>query len=179
MHWQYILYFFITVIVVRLVINLSKYIRTQQLYRKYQRYLGIQDFHFLQYKQEIKSLFQEAGLEDCSVFHQEFMGYGNFANMRISVFDNLSNCRVDIVGLVQQRFNEAIGVYRKRWTESFNPIFWLNFIVKLPEYFMSFFGVLPEKVGVKVLLVIYWLIALIFGLKRFEILFLNSTLDRI
>lgn len=170
MNLYYIIGFFALVIVLRFITNFYKYIRIKKLYDEYVEYINTDNSKFIQNKEEIKSLFKDAGLKDSSVIHQEFLGFGKFSNMRVSVFDNLTNRREDIVGNVQNRFNEAIGVYRKRFRESFNPIFWIDFIVKFPQHIMEFFGVLPEKIAVKIFLVIYWLVAIIFGLKKFELL---------
>lgn len=136
----------------------------------YLDYLRTDDFTFQQYKEEILTLFKEAGLKDFFVFHQEFLGFGNFANVQLPGFANLTNRREDIVANILRCFNEAIGVFRKRYKDAFNPVFWIEFIIKLPQYFFEFFGVIPEKVIVKVFLVIYWLIALAFGLKSFNII---------
>lgn len=170
MKWYYIIGFFVGVMLLRFITNLYKYIRIKNLYDKYLEYIRTDNYKFIQNKEEIKSLFNDAGLKDSSVIHQEFLGFGNFSNTRVSVLDNLTNRREDIVGNVQNRFNEAIGVYRKRFRESFNPIFWIDFIVKFPQHLMEFFGVLPEKIAVKIFLVIYWVFAIAFGLKKFEIL---------
>ncbi|WP_276976241.1 hypothetical protein [Flavobacterium filum] len=132
-------------------------------------YLRNDNYKFAQYKREIIGLFKEAGLQDFSIIHQEFMGYGQFANMTISGFDNMTSNRLDIVRNMNMRFNEAIGVFRKRYKESLNPLFWIEYIFKLPQFLFEFFGVLPEKVVVKVFLVIYWLFALLFGLKKFDL----------
>lgn len=170
MEWYYIVGFFVLIMLLRFVTNFYKYRRIQKLFEKYIEYLSTDLFEFAQYKEEIKSLFKDAGLKDFSIIHQEFLGFGKFANMQISGFDNLTNRREDIVGNVRMRFNEAIGVFRKRYKESFNPIFWIDFIVKFPQHLMEFFGVLPEKVAVKIFLVIYWLFAILFGLKKFELI---------
>ena len=155
---------------IRFILNFYKYNRINKLYDNYIDYLKTNNFKFAQDKEEIKSIFKEAGLKDSSVFHQEFLGYGKFANMQISVFDNLTSRREDIVGNVQMKFNEAIGVFRKRFKESFNPIFWIDFIIKLPLHIMQFFGILPEKMAAKIFLIIYWFIAILFGLKKFDLI---------
>ena len=134
------------------------------------RYIGNGDVGFAEYKEEIKGLFKEAGIKDSTVIHQEFLGFGRFANMHVSVHDNIMNTRQDIVALVNQRFFETKGVFRKRYKESFSPIFWIEFILKLPQYLMAFFGVLPEKIIVKILLLIYWIVVAILGLKQFDLL---------
>lgn len=170
MSWYYIVGFFVLVMILRFVTNFYKYKRVQNLFEKYNEYLRTDLFEFAQNKEEIKSLFKDAGLKDFSIIHQEFLGHGNFANMQVSGFDNLTNQREDIVGNIRMKFNEAIGVFRKRYKESFNPIFWIDVVIKFPQHLMEFFGVLPEKVAVKIFLVIYWLLAILFGLKKFELL---------
>ncbi|MEM8764813.1 MAG: hypothetical protein AAGD88_13425 [Bacteroidota bacterium] len=170
MKWHYITGFFAIVVLLRFTINLSKFLRVKSLYKKYLDYLKNPSHAFAQYSEEIKTLFREAGLKDSSVFHQEFLGFGKFANQQISVFDNLMNKREDIVGVIENRFNQAIGVYKKRFKESFNPLFWIDLVIKLPEYLMSFFGVLPEKILVKVLNLLYWIILIVLGLNKYEII---------
>ena len=170
MNWYYIIGFFVTVIILRFITNLYKFFRIKSLYKKYIDYIGTQNIEFVQNKEEIKSLFKDAGIGDFSIMHQEFLGFGNFENMQLSGFENITNRREDIVVIIQMKFNEAIGVYRKRFKESFNPIFWIDFIIKFPQHLMEFFGILPEKVAVKIFLVIYWILALILGLKKFDVL---------
>ncbi|BDD08532.1 hypothetical protein FUAX_09640 [Fulvitalea axinellae] len=170
MEWYYTFGLFLLMIFLRFIVNFYKYKRISKLKNAYINYLGLNNYSLAEDKEEIKSLFREAGLKDSSVFHQELLGFGKYANVRISVLDNLTNRREDIVGNVLLKFDEAIGVYRKRFRESFNPIFWIEFIVKLPQYIMQFLGVLPEKISVKIFLIIYWLIAILFGLKKFDLL---------
>jgi len=119
---------------------------------------------------EIKSLFKEAQIKDSSVIHQEFLGFGKFANMRVSVFDNMHNSREDIFHIVNLAFNQAIGVFRQRANETFNPVFWLEFLVKLPQYFLANFGVMPQSTVTKIALVIYWALAIFFGVKNTDII---------
>lgn len=170
MNWLLVVLIFFSLMVLRLVINAYKLRRIKKLYQLYHNYIRNANWDFVQCKQEIVSLFKEAGLKDSSVLHQEFLGYGRFANMQMSVFSNITILREDIVGIVQISFNEAIGVYKKRRNDSLNPIFWLEFIFKMPQYLLEFFGVLPEKIAVKVILVIYWIAALVFGLAKYDIL---------
>jgi len=166
----YVLGCFLLVILVKFIVNFYKYQRIRILYKKYDDYLHAKSSVFVQYKEEIRSLFKDAGLENFSIFHQELLGYGQVVNCRVSLFDNLANCREDVVERVRMSFNDAIGVYRMRFKESFNPIFWIDFVIKLPQYILGFCGILPEKKAVKGLLVVYWIAAIIFGLKKFDLL---------
>ena len=168
--WWYILITFLVIIITRFVLNISKYKRTKNLYAKYNDYLRENGWEFAQYKQEILQLFKDAGLKDSGVIHQEFMGFGQFANMTLSAFDNLMSNRADIAPKIIIAFQEALGVYKRRAMESFSPIFWIEFVVKLPQYLFEFFGVVPEKIGVKIAVVLYWIVCIVFGLHKFDVL---------
>lgn len=170
MKWYYVVFGILTLFLLRFVNNLYKHMRTKKLYNQYMDFLRTRDLNFVQKKEEIKTLFKDAGIKDFGVIHQEFLGFGKFANMNLSGLDNMTISREDVVGNMQMRFNEAIGVYKKRYTDSFNPMFWIDFVIKLPQYAFEFLGVLPEKIVVKIFLLIYWIIALLFGLKQTDII---------
>lgn len=170
MNWNNIIIFFSICIILRFVINYYKYRKVVNLLDEYNQYIVTTDMNFVQKIPEIKALFKEAGIEDFMVIHQEFMGFGNYANIKLSGLDNMTSNRLDIVTNVVRKFNETIGVFRKRYKDSLNPIFWIEYVIKLPQYLLEFFGVLPEKIVVKIFLMIYWIIAIIFGLTKFEIL---------
>lgn len=178
MNWIYLAYGFGVLIFLRFAINLSKFLRIKFLYKKYVEYLGTEDVRLLGYKKEITDLFNEAGVNDSMVIHQEFLGFGNFVNMKISVHSNLANRREDIVGIVNSHFFEAMGVYHKKFLDAINPLFWLEFICKLPQYIFEYFGVLPEKIVVKIALVIYWIAAFFLGLNQLNIIDFLHLLER-
>ncbi|GAB3177627.1 hypothetical protein [Telluribacter humicola] len=154
---------------VRLIINLYKYFRIQALYKKYIDYIKNDTLSFAEYKSEIKSLFQEAEIKDFGVQYQERLGYGRLAEATVSGFENMTYRGENVFIPMRMRFFEAKGVFRKRCYDSINPLFWIEFLVKLPEHLFKYFGVLPEKVIVKIFLVIYWLVALFFGAKKLDI----------
>lgn len=170
MSWIFISIFFILIMLVRFVINYFKFRRIKKLYKKYLKYLKERNIDFAEYKLEIQTLFKEANLKDSSVSHQEVISRQHFINSNASVFDNVTSTRADIVQIIKLKFNEATGVYKKRYKESYNPLFWIEFITKMPQYLMEFFGVLPEKIIVKVFLLIYWVIGVLFGLQKFDII---------
>jgi hypothetical protein len=170
MKWSYLLLVFGVLVFIRFILNYFKYKRIQKLQNVYMRYLANFDNELLGYKQEIISLFKEAGLEDFMIIHQQFLGFGNYANMQVSGLDNMTNNRKDIVENIVRQFAEAEGVFRKRFRESFNPLFWIEYFIKLPQFTLQFLGVVPEKLVVKICLMIYWLLAVFFGLRKLDIL---------
>jgi hypothetical protein len=168
--YAYIVIGFVSLLIVRYILNLYRYHRTNLLYTRYLEYMRSDDLTFAQYVMEIKSLFKEAQIKDSSVIHQEFLGFGKFANMQVSVFDNMHSNRQDIFNLVSLAFNQAIGVFRHRARETFSPIFWLEFLVKLPQYALANFGVLPQSIVAKIAIAIYWALAIFFGVKSTDLL---------
>lgn len=169
MNWIYLLVVFLSLMILRVIVNFYKLKRIKALHTLYHEYLRESSYKFVEYKQELISLFKDAGLKDFKVMHQEFLGFGQFANMQISGFENLTSNRMDIANGIQSKFHEAIGVFRKKALESLNPIFWIEFILKLPQFIFEFFGVIPEKLVVKVFILIYWIIAILFGAKKLNL----------
>lgn len=170
MDWYFYVFGFLVLIILRFVNNFYKYLNIKSLYSKYKVFIMTGEPEFIQKKEEIKSLFKDAGIKDFELPHQVFLGYGQFANTTISGFDNMTYNREDIVGNMSIKFNEAIGVFKKRYKDSFNPMFWIDFLIKLPQYAFEFVGVLPEKVVVKIFQLIYWAVILILGLKQTNII---------
>ncbi|HET6556634.1 MAG TPA: hypothetical protein VFG54_04925 [Prolixibacteraceae bacterium] len=170
MEWYKIVGLVIILLLFQFINNLYKYLRIKYLYEIYLKCLVTSNVEFLQKTEEVKSLFKEAGLKDFVFIHQESLGFGHYSNMTVSGFDNMTLNRLDVVTHMQTTFNKAIGVYRKRFTDSYNPMFWIDFIIKLPKYLLGYFGVLPEKIIVKIFNVIYWLLALAFGIKQTDII---------
>ncbi len=158
------------ILILRFALNLYKLSRVKALFKKYKHYMVEESWTISEHTPEINQLFKDAGLKDRGVIHQEFLGYGKFTNQTVSVFDNIQNNRSDIVALVTSAFHEAIGVFRKRAWESLNPFYWIEFVFKLPQHLMGFFGVLPESIAVKILLVIYWLVVVLLGLQKFDLI---------
>lgn len=147
-----------------------KFLQAKKQFTKYEEYLSNPTFEFSQSKPQIVNLFKEAGLSDFSIQRLEPAGYGKLKSLNASGFENITSTDEDVVINTTKRFNECLGVFRYRRNQSINPFFWIEFIFKLPQYIYQFVGVLPENIIVKISLLIYWLIAILFGLKKFDIL---------
>lgn len=156
-------------ILIRFILYSYKLKRIKFYFKLYFEYVEHPDFKFHQYKSQIVQLFNDADLSDFSIQRIEPVGYGKLQSFSAKGFDNLTNIDREIIDIITSKFNEAIGVFRFRMLQSINPLFWIEFIFKLPQYLFEFLGVLPDKVIVKVFLILYWLIALIFGLKKFDL----------
>ncbi|HMJ46800.1 MAG TPA: hypothetical protein VK498_05690 [Ferruginibacter sp.] len=144
--------------------------RIKKYFKLYKVYLDTPDYKFHKYKSQIVQLFKDADLPDFGIQRLEPAGYGQLKQINAGGYQNITVRENDIVAAVTSRFHEAEGVFRYRMLQSINPLFWIEFVFKLPQYLLEFVGVLPEKIVVKVALILYWLIVLLFGLKKFDLL---------
>lgn len=162
--------FFGVFVMIRFVIYWSKLNSMKRYFRIYEEYLANPSLEFLQDKSQIIALFKEADIANFYIHRLEPAGFGQVMKQQIDGFQNIALTDGEIIHLVRLKFNEAIGVFRHRMKESINPLFWIEFAFKLPQYLFKFVGVLPENIVVKIVLIIYWLALTAFGLKQFDLL---------
>ena len=158
-----VLSIFSVIILIKVLINFQKYFRCKLLFRKYKTYMKNPEWEFLEFQPQIVSLLKDAGIEDSMVTVVQPIGYGNLQSSHVSVFSNISNRRSDVVGMVQGKFHQALGVYRSRIFESVNPLYWIEFFINLPKRLLTYIGVPAESIVIKILQLLYWVIALIVG----------------
>ena len=165
-----ILIVFFSVVFFRCIIYLEKLIKIKKYFKRYLDYCQNPTFEFNQYRSQILQLFKDVDIKDSAVHKLKPVGYGQIQNISMSALDNITLLDHDVVAHMRSRFNEAIGVFRHRMLQSFNPLFWLEMIFKLPQYLLQFLGVLPDKLIVKIALLIYWLGCFLLGLEKFNII---------
>ena len=153
-----------SIIVYKLVINFSRYRQVKQEFERYKEYLKDSKWEFTQHTPKIIKLFQDANVKDNVVHAVEPVGYGQLLTGNVSVFNNIANRREDVVESVYSKFHQSIGIYRSRMWDAINPLYWVEFILMLPKQLLSYLGVKPESVGIKVAQLIYWFVGLVLGL---------------
>jgi hypothetical protein len=129
---------------------------------RYEDYLNHANKEFSRNVPQIRKLFEDAGLKDSRTSRMEDAGLGMAKTYTLSIYDNIAVIDPDIIPRVHQKFEESIGIYRRRMFDSINPLFWLEVVYKLPENIFKQFGVSPSNNIVKVFQIIYWLASLIF-----------------
>ncbi len=158
-----LLLFFLVIVFIKFILNLSKLIQTKKYLKRYKANLPEQGWEVMEDKPQIVKLLQGAGIKDSSVAHVEPIGYGRIVTGNVSVFDNLFNSRQDVVVNVLAMFHQAIGVYRSRVYETFNPLYWLEAGINLPRHLSTYLGVSPESVVTKLAQIAWWLILTLGG----------------
>jgi hypothetical protein len=140
-------------------INLSYLLRTKKLFKKYQAHTASPKFEFAEYIPEIQALFKGASIKDQRFPDVTLAGYGYVTTGTYSCFDNIFLMDERVVAGITVMFYSTIGVFKRRLFESFNPLYWILFIVYLPKNILGYFGIPPEKTIVKIFQIIYWIVA--------------------
>lgn len=168
-----LLYGFLAIIAVKFVINFANYIQCKRYLARYKQYINEPDWKFVEHKSRIVKLLKDAGVSDSTVPYVEPVGFGYIRRASVSVQKNITATRGDVVGSSTAMLHEAIGVYRSRMLETFNPLYWIEFLIHLPKQTLGYLGISPESTVVKIAQLLYWIISAIlvflFGLFRPEI----------
>jgi hypothetical protein len=140
----------------RALSNLAYWLRVENLYKRYSDYAaGVKsNYNIEPRKQEIATLLKRANVEDSRVPTSQSMGYGQVANFSASARANMFFH--SMVSSMREQFLEAIGVYRKRFFDTFNPLCWVDCIVFLPKHTLAYLGAKPDGAASKALTVVYW-----------------------
>ena len=179
-----LLYIFLAIASLKFLLNLSKYLQCKHYLKKYHHFVTEDKtgWGFTESKPQIVKLFKGAGIQDSIIPHAEPVGWGHISTGHASVFSNMTRLRQDVVSLVLDMFHQAIGVYRARMIETFNPLYWVEFIINLPREILIYLGVSAGSVIVKISQLVYWISAFImsflFALYRTELeAFFRSWID--
>lgn len=155
MKWYYIV---AIIIFIKVAINLSKYLQCKYHLNQYFQWMKNHSWDLVESKSKVISLIKGAGVSDKMVPFLEPAGYGKLISGQISVLSNFPSLRRDIAELTIGMFHDAIGVYRRRIFETFNPLYWIELIINLPKKILVYLGVNAESVSIKVLQVLWWLL---------------------
>lgn len=120
---------------------------------------------------EIKKIVLNSGIGDQRKSYMESLGLGYAKEKAVSAIDNLAFLNSEIMGTGRQMLQRASGHYKIQAVKSFNPIFWIEFIVFLPKEILKYFNVDENaKIGsisIKILQVIYWIISIYFTYQKY------------
>lgn len=161
-----LLYMIIFVFFYKLLSNGIFFIRANLFKKKYHDWLFVdENIPITVYKPILKSILKRADIEDRRLPMVQPVGYGQIATGTVSIIDNFPNRFEDHAIAISRMIDEAIGVFKQRFIETFNPLYWLDLIIFLPKTILSYLGLNPENVLVKIFNIIWWMIvpiALIF-----------------
>ena len=160
MNW---LYFFGVFIILKILINSYRLYRCKRLFNFYDKYLANPEWSFVQHSHEIIKTFQNANIEESFIPFVKPAGFGMISHGSAPLFRNIDLRNEDVVSLMIRNFNVAIGVYKSRMKDAINPFSWLEFVIFLPKYLLSYLGVKQENLIIKIFQIIYWFVSGIFA----------------
>lgn len=103
---------------------------------------------------EIRELLQRAHVKDWYGTNVEPVGFGAVQTRNYHGFDQLTVLHRDIVQWETEAFHEARGFYRKGIHDSFNPIYWIESLLKLPGSIAVLAGLDEDSRWVKIMNVV-------------------------
>jgi len=152
------------ILAVRFILNLSKYLRTKKYHDAYISWLSIErESKIVAARAQVVALLKDASVKDSYVGTVQPAGYGYMATANASVMDNFPNAREDFAALTNAMFLQALGTYRSRMLQTFNPLFWIEFLIHLPRYALRYLGVSPDAVVIKLAQIVWWIVCAVFG----------------
>lgn len=162
--WLKVSIVFVTVMLIRSLISFIKYRRLVNLHKEYRIYVMEGGEEFPKRKIQIVGLFKESGVKDFTVAGIQPAGYGKITKYQTSGFANLTTRLDNVVPIIDLKFMEAIGEFKLRAQQSVNPLFWLELLLKLPQFLLGYFNVKPKNLAVKIIQVIYWFFGIVAAL---------------
>jgi hypothetical protein len=159
-----LLYILIAILAIRLILNLSKYIRAKRYYDEYLKWLGVhRTSKLLEKRAQVVALLKDAGVDDSYVGFAQPVGFMQIQTGNASVFDNFPSAREDIATIANTMLLQAIGTFRSRIWQTFNPLFWIEFLIYLPRHAFKYLGVSPDGVVVKLAQIVWWIACAVFS----------------
>ncbi len=146
----------------KVLYNMYCWILMKWYYKEYVKFVKESDSWFIkEHRQQIISLFEKAGITDTHMPVAEPGGFGLVKTGNVSIFRNLAVIREDIVTVVVGFFHEAIGVYKQRIFETFNPIYWVEQFFQLPKTLLNYLGIGSKSIIVKFFQLAWWIIVIL------------------
>lgn len=141
----------------KIIYNLYYFLLAKKYYKNYIAYVkGSKSWFVKENRQKIINLLNKAGIKDSHQPTVEPTGYGMIATGSVSVFQNLIVLREDFVTIINGDFREAIGIYKQRIWETFNPFYWAETFFQLPKVIFEYLGIKPGNIIIKIFQLLWW-----------------------
>ncbi|MBP6235767.1 MAG: hypothetical protein KA536_06485 [Saprospiraceae bacterium] len=170
MLWLKFIFFFLLFWLLRYFYYRNKLHSINAIFKEYILYIAKQDNSFIEKKNSAISLLKDCGIKNFSYPNITFLTPNHFQQNHLDGFENLHYGEEKFVGTVNLKFQEAIGIFKARMKQSYNPFYWLEFILKLPEKTMIYLSPSVNESFVKVIQIFYWLVSILFGLNTAKII---------
>lgn len=160
---------FLSIWIYRLLTNLYCLHRIKFLSNKYDDFWKNKEISAREYTSEIKLIFKKADIKEEYVGHVQPLGLGQIQTGNVSVFDNMFVNDRRIVSIIFSNFDDAIGVYKRRIRENFNPLYWIDSLIYLPKKIFVYLGINEVSIITKIFQIIYWFVCAFYTLYNEQI----------
>lgn len=162
---------FISLILVLLVLRSTYYVYyyflAKRYLRKYAEWAKIDEtnsqhldgWYVKEHQQDIRKLLLLAGIRARKVMVNEPIGWGQLITGTFEHLDNITLRRADMMTEIHADLREAVSVFWRKIFQSFNPFFWLEFVIFLPKHVLGYLGLSPDGGIVRLSQALWWLIA--------------------
>lgn len=142
----------------------------------YSKYLeqqgGVASRVLLEKKARMKRLISESGVSKRVITRVEPAGFGYVTTSPIDVVENFMVVSDnEIVNNFRPMLREALGYFKWKRNETINPLFWMDFIIRLPKYLMEYFSPDATTGSVyKLMQLGYWVVSVTYMLSQLKII---------
>lgn len=157
-------------LICKIAINFYYLQRIKQLQNLYIEYWSNKDRNNCpQYISEIKDLFQKANVNDKQIGYTQPLGFNQIQTGNASVIENMFVNNKRIVASALDLFDETLGTYKRRILETFNPVYWIEFILFLPRNIVKYLGFNEDTVFTRFFQLLYWIFSAIYAIYSEQI----------
>lgn len=161
---------FLTLWIYKFISNLYYWLRINRISAKYKIHQEDKDNsnNFIaEYLSEVKELFNKANIPlDLQVpFNTVDYIQGIEKSGRIQPLNNITSNLPEVIAFYNNKFLEAKGYFKKGCLETFNPIFWIEFVIYFPQKVLNYVSTVND-ICVKIINIIYWVGLILLLIKK-------------
>ena len=108
------------------------------------------DWALAERQPEIKKLFQEAGLVEGHVPHTQKVLNGGIISA-MSTWENITLLDREVVDNNRMALHRLKGYYEDRRNETCDIVYWIEFLISWPRYFLAYLGLSKDSLFGKIL----------------------------
>lgn len=155
-----LLIMFILIFVYKIFTNIVNLIKISYYYSLYEDFITDKSNEITKHKNHVVDLFKKAKITNDSFAISQYSGCNTISNGHTSIFTAFPTKDYRFITPTLNAFQNAIGIFRGRIIESFNPKYWIDCLLFLPKNTLTYLNVSAESLLIKFFQVIYWLIGI-------------------
>lgn len=152
------LLFFAALVAVKFAVNLEKYCMSRRVYKKFRKMTDTSDNSIQILIPRVKQLVSDAKLEGITIPAR--FSYASALTGQKEYITDLLGCDDPVIVAKQElMFDRLLGTYQMRMRDSISISYWAGLLGCAPTRLVGLFGGNSSATWVKVLQVVYWILA--------------------